>query len=70
MSTLSYLNTHQANQTATLLAANKPTLPVEQKQPVSERRISDPSSGLPKDKRYPIPSFFEYRAKPKEYDSL
>lgn len=70
MSKISYLNSHQANQASILLATNKPAMPAEQKQTVMERRISDPSSGLPNDKRYPIPSFFEYRAKPKEFDSL
>lgn len=71
MSKLSYLNTHQATQASALIgAANKPTVPTEQKQANMEHRISDPSSTLPKGNRYPIPSFFEYRAKPKEHDSL
>ena len=70
MSKLSYLNNHQANQTSMMLAGNKPTLPTEQKQPQSEKRVSDPSSCLPRETRYPIPSFFEYRAKPREFDSL
>ena len=70
MSKLSYLNSHQANQAATLLAIKQPSLPTEQKQPFTEKRIADPSSSTPTEKRYPIPSFFEYRAKPKEYDSL
>jgi hypothetical protein len=70
MSKISYLNTHQANQASTLLVMNKPAMPTEQKQPMLEKRISDPSSSLSHEKRYPIPSFFEYRAKPKEFDSL
>ena len=47
---------------------NKPTAPVNTKLPASESRVSDPSSTTPKGRSYPIPSFFEYRAKPKEYD--
>ena len=70
MSNLSYLNKHQASQSSMLLATTKPTMPVEQKQPSLEKRITDPSSCLPRENHYPIPSFFEYRAKPKEFDSL
>jgi hypothetical protein len=69
MSKLSYVNSKQANQSA-FLGINKPSLPGEQKQFLSEKRITDPSSVMPSEKRYPIPSFFEYRAKPKEFDSL
>jgi hypothetical protein len=70
MSKLNYAALHQSNQAAGFLALAKPTLPTEQKQVVAEKRISDPSSCIAKEKCYPIPSFFEYRAKPKEYDSL
>jgi hypothetical protein len=53
-----------------LLLASKPTAPTNTKQPLSEKRVSDPSASTPRGKSYPIPSFFEYRAKPKEHDSL
>jgi len=45
-------------------------LQVNSKQPNIERKISDPSSCNPKGERYPIPSFFEYRVKAREYDPL
>ena len=48
--------------------AGKPTMPLG-RQPIVERKISDPSSS-PKCERYPIPSFFEYRIKPREHDPL
>jgi hypothetical protein len=48
----------------------KPTIPMQGRQPLVERKISDPSSASPKGERYPIPSFFEYRIKPREYDPL
>lgn len=40
------------------------------KKPVAEKKNPDPSSATRSGKSYPIPSFFEYRAKPKEHDSL
>lgn len=49
---------------------SKPSIPISSRQPVFERKISDPSSSSPKGERYPIPSFFEYRFKPWDWDSL
>jgi len=48
----------------------KPTIPLPGRQPIIERKISDPSSSSPKGERYPIPSFFEYRIKPRDYDTM
>jgi hypothetical protein len=53
-----------------MIGSGKPTMPMTGRQPVIERKISDPSSTYPKGERYPIPSFFEYRIKPREYDPL
>jgi len=53
-----------------VLTGGKPTIPVLGRQPLVERKISDPSSSFPKGERYPIPSFFEYRVKPREFDPL
>jgi len=50
------------------ISAGKPTLP-SGRQPIVERKFSDPSSS-PKGERYPIPSFFEYRIKSREHDPL
>jgi len=50
------------------LNAGKPTMPLG-RQPIVERKISDPSSS-PKCERYPIPAFFEYRAKPRDTEFL
>jgi len=50
--------------------AGKPTVPVVGRQPFVERKTSDPSSAFPRGEHYPIPSFFEYRIKPREYDPL
>jgi hypothetical protein len=52
-----------------VISAGKPSIPLT-RQPAVERKISDPSSASPKGERYPIPSFFEYRIKPREYDPL
>jgi hypothetical protein len=52
------------------LGTSKPTIPFTGRQSVVERKISDPSSSSPKGERYPIPSFFEYRFKPREFDPL
>ena len=70
MSKLSVFNRPQGSQSLTLMAGSKPSMPFERKQPTLERRIADPSSSIQAEKRYPIPSFFEYRARPKEFDSL
>ena len=59
------------NNTGTpIMLGAKPTMPVMGKQPLIERKTTDPSSGNPKGERYPIPSFFEYRIKPREHDPL
>ncbi len=44
-----------------------PTAPIVRQQDVADRRSADPSSVTRVDK-YPIPSFFEYRMKPREYE--
>jgi hypothetical protein len=53
-----------------MLSAGKPTAPVTGRQPLIERKTIDPSSSSPRGEHYPIPSFFEYRMKPREYDTL
>jgi hypothetical protein len=45
-------------------------MPLPVREPSVERKTNDPSSSSPKGERYPIPSFFEYRIKPKDYDPL
>jgi hypothetical protein len=50
------------------LPAGHPSLPVG-RQPIVERKFTDPSS-CPKVEKYPVPSFFEYRIKPREFDPL
>ena len=52
------------------MSTSKPTNPLIGRQSIIERKISDPSSSSPKGERYPIPSFFEYRIKPREFDPL
>lgn len=52
------------------MMAGKPTMPMTGRQPLMERKTVDPSSSYPKGERYPIPSFFEYRMKPRDYDPL
>ncbi len=69
MSKLSLVSGNEKTNAAFLLTS-KPTVPVNTKQPRSEKRVSDPSANNPKGKSYPVPSFFEYRFKPKEHDSL
>ena len=53
-----------------MISSGKPSMPLMVRQPLVERKTSDPSSTAPKGERYPIPSFFEYRIKPREYDPL
>ena len=53
-----------------VLSLGKPTIPLPGRQPIIERKITDPSSTSPKGERYPIPSFFEYRIKPRDNDTL
>jgi hypothetical protein len=57
-----------ANATVPLTNAGKPTMPLG-RQPIVERKISDPSSS-PKGERYPMPYFYENRIKPREFDPL
>jgi len=63
--TMTIRNASAATQT---VSAGKPTMPLG-RQPIIERKFSDPSSS-PKGERYPIPSFFEYRTRPKNDDLL
>jgi hypothetical protein len=63
------MNLTSAAASTRLSTAGKPTMPLI-RQTIAERKISDPSSSSPKGERYPIPSFFEYRIKPREYDPL
>jgi hypothetical protein len=51
-----------------LVNSGKPTMPLSGRQPIVERKISDPSSAFPRGERYPIPSFFEDRMKFRESD--
>ena len=53
-----------------VISAGKPSLPMTVRQPLLEKKTSDPSSFLPKGERYPIPAFFEYRIKAREHDPL
>jgi hypothetical protein len=53
-----------------MISTGKPSIPLTRRQPIVERKTSDPSSASPKGERYPIPSFFEYRIKPREFDPL
>jgi hypothetical protein len=53
-----------------VISAGKPSIPFATRQPIVERKNADPSSGSPKGERYPIPSFFEYRIKPRDFDPL
>ncbi|MGE5521018.1 MAG: hypothetical protein ACM3VS_13890 [Candidatus Dadabacteria bacterium] len=50
--------------------AGKPSMPITGKKSMIERRSADPSSAAPKGERYPIPSFFEYRIRIKDFDTL
>ena len=68
MSKLFYFGHRRHVQTANSFTANAPVFPATGRQAVAESRFFDPSSCLPKGRCYPIPSFFEYRANPKEYD--
>lgn len=54
--------------TVQLSFQGKPTMPTG-RQPMTERRTGDPSS-TPKVEKYPVPSFFEYRFKARDYDPL
>jgi hypothetical protein len=53
-----------------LVNSGKPTMPLSGRQPMVERKITDPSSASPRGERYPIPSFFEYRMKFRENDPV
>jgi len=52
------------------IKTGKPAMPLSGRQPFIERKVSDPSSAYPKGERYPIPAFFEYRVKPRDFDPL
>ena len=64
------LSTQSSSVAVQMIGSGKPTIPVTGRQTVIERKISDPSSSFPKGERYPIPAFFEYRIKPRDYDPL
>lgn len=70
MSKLIYFNRQQTGQGTATVAINRPTQPVDYKRPGTENRIADPSSCTPKGQCYPIPSFFDYRAKPRDLDAI
>jgi len=53
-----------------MMGVGRPTMPVIGRQPVVERKVFDPSSSYPKGERYPIPAFFEYRIKARDFDPL
>ena len=55
---------------AQAVSTGKPSIPLSSTQPLVKRKTIDPSSSSPKGERYPIPSFFEYRIKPREHDIL
>ncbi|HVK97165.1 MAG TPA: hypothetical protein VM368_05075 [Flavisolibacter sp.] len=59
-----------ANSSAYSMNVNRPTMPLISKKVFVEKRTSDPSSSASNSNRYPIPGFFEYRIKAKEYDPL
>lgn len=61
---------NQVKSTVTIAGIGKPSVPLTGRLPVLERKTADPSSCAPTRDRYPIPSFFEYRIKAKEYDPL
>ncbi|HEX6334208.1 MAG TPA: hypothetical protein VFZ78_08265 [Flavisolibacter sp.] len=53
-----------------ILKTGRPAIPASSRQPVSERKTMDPSSAFTKGQGYPIPAFFEYRIKPRDFDPL
>ena len=65
------MNLTKSSSHVPVVHTGKPTMPLSGgRQPIIERKISDPSSSSPKGERYPIPSFFEYRMKAREFDPL
>ena len=68
MSKFLYFKSQRPGQTNDFLVLNKPMQPVKGKNLVAENRFFDPSSSLPRGQCYPIPSFFDYRAIPKDFD--
>ena len=59
-----------ASKGSQVFSAGKPTIPVIDRQPGTEKKNADPSSSLPRGESYPIPAFFEYRIKAREFDPL
>ena len=49
--------------------AGKPLAPFTTKT-ITDKKFSDPASSQGPVDRYPIPSFFEYRSKPRNFDFL
>jgi hypothetical protein len=64
-----YSPVDSAKQAVPFILASRPCLP-NTRQPVSEKRVSDPSSSSPRGTSYPIPTFFDYRAKAKDFEAL
>jgi hypothetical protein len=54
------------NSSPQIVNAGRPTMPLG-KQPVIEKKISDPSSS-PRGERYPVPSLLDYRSKSQRTD--
>jgi hypothetical protein len=68
MESLNLMNRTKLNASNTV--SGKPSMPLATRTMISEKRISDPSSSAPKGERYPIPSFFEYRIRARDFDTL
>ena len=49
--------------------SDKPVAPIIRRQIIQDKKNADPSACVTTEK-YPIPSFFEYRMKPRDYDYL
>ena len=58
------LNPYQNSTTSGI--AGRPTIP-SGRQPLIERKTTDPSSALPRGKGYPVPAFLENRVRFVEY---
>ena len=48
---------------------DKPAAPIISRHLIQDKKNIDPSACVTSE-RYPIPSFFEYRMKPRDYDYL
>jgi hypothetical protein len=52
-----------------MIGTGRPSLPSENRSVYFEKKVTDPSSCCPKGERYPIPSFFEDRIRPRENEN-